>query len=203
MGTNSWSETDFAFGTSVAQPSNGVFNSDINIDKNFPAVEFTGTEPNAIYQEVREVSGDFYLQVSNATYNGTNWVCKDTSLPAYAIRRKSAGSVEFVKSPATIGNITWTVAFTIDVNGIPSNPNDVDGSVSAAADSSATVPVTFLTPFPTACTSVELTPMVGSFSGQALSAVLVGAPTKTGFTLAVSGGDIGTTCTVYWRAKGN
>jgi hypothetical protein len=45
-----------------------LFPYDVIINTAFPGIEFIGTEPNAEYQEIREVNGCLWI-VTNAMYN--------------------------------------------------------------------------------------------------------------------------------------
>ena len=76
------------------------------------------------------------------------------------------------------------------------------------ADGIATSPATVVV-FPSGYANevaVRLTVVVTASSGPAgtypLSAQLAGVPTLTGFTFTVTGGPIGSTCSVIWEASG-
>jgi hypothetical protein len=102
------SETFNTFGASQAVIPSATLTSDLLISKSNPAVTLSGSESNAQYTELRE-QGGFLYDVVNATFNGTNWVCKNTANPAYGKRLNSTGTFEFIYTAATAGNITWLV----------------------------------------------------------------------------------------------
>lgn len=102
-----WQETLFLFGQTASVPTAQTFTYDPNIVKNFPGVEFSGTEANAIYTEAREVSGDFWI-VQNAQFNGTNWIPQNLALPVYAEHYKANGQQERLWCAAGTNPVVWT-----------------------------------------------------------------------------------------------
>jgi|SRR5580700_2093209 hypothetical protein len=85
-----------------------LFTSDIDINKNYPAVLYDATEPLATYFEDREVNGVMY-RVQNATYGTgtTPWSLKLSSAPAFAIVQNPDGSTSNFTMPA--GSSPWAV----------------------------------------------------------------------------------------------
>lgn len=115
MGTPTWSETDFPFGTPVSPATGPLLTSDLNISKNNPAVEFTGTENNAVYSEIREQGGDTYF-ATNAVFT-TGWVPVNNANPAYAMILKGTGQLLRAWCAAGTSPIVWTTLVTIDPQG--------------------------------------------------------------------------------------
>jgi hypothetical protein len=73
---------------------------------------------------------------------------------------------------------------------------------SVPADSSAASVVTFMTPFPNACSQVLVTISTTTPGLYELSAQ-VSAVSVTGFSVTVAGGAPGSTVSVYWEASGS
>jgi hypothetical protein len=112
-----------------------VFPYDVIINTAFPGIEFIGTEPNAEYQEIREVNGCLWI-VTNAMYNENllQWdqeVNQNTTLSAYALELCGDGSMTRYESPPTLipmTPITWTPLWTMTGTGlIDSTPLEVTG----------------------------------------------------------------------------
>lgn len=112
-----------------------LFPYDVIINTAFPGIEFIGTEPNAEYQEIREVNGCLWI-VTNAMYNENllQWdqeVNQNTTLSAYALELCGDGSMTRYESPATLipmTPITWTPLWTMTGTGlIDSTPLEVTG----------------------------------------------------------------------------
>jgi hypothetical protein len=111
-----------------------LFPYDIIINTAFPGIEFIGTEPNALYQEIREVNGCLWI-VTNAMYNENllQWdqeTNQNTTLPAYALELCDGAMTRFY-SPATLipmTPITWTPLWTVTADGLmDSTPLEITG----------------------------------------------------------------------------
>ena len=107
------SETFKTFNPSQGAVPSSTLSNDLLIAKANPAVILAGSESNAQQTEWREVAGAAY-EVVNATFNGTNWVCRNTASPAYGKRWNSNGSMDWIYTAATAGSITWIVAAHLD-----------------------------------------------------------------------------------------
>lgn len=125
----------FPFLPSTAGTPPQLFPYDVVINTAFPGVEFIGTEPNAEYQEIREVNGNFWL-VTNAMWNQNllQWdqeTNQNTTLPAYALELAADGSMTRYESPPTLipdTPITWTPLWTVTGVGLmDSTPLEVTG----------------------------------------------------------------------------
>ena len=111
-----------------------LFPYDVIINTAFPGIEFIGTEPNALYQEIREVNGCLWI-VTNAMYNENllQWdqeTNQNTTLPAYALELCDGAMTRYY-SPATLipdTPITWTPLWTVTADGLmDSTPLEVTG----------------------------------------------------------------------------
>jgi len=124
--------------TSIISPS---FPYDVVINTAYPGVQFIGTEPNALYQEIREVSGCLWF-VTNAMYNENllQWdqeTNQNTGLPAYALELCDGAMTRWYSPPTNIPMtpITWIALWTITADGLmDSTPLEVTG-VSAPMNS--------------------------------------------------------------------
>jgi hypothetical protein len=115
-------ESLYPYGSSVALSPGASTTDDIIIVKTFPGIQFQGTESNAVQQEEREVSGDYWF-ATNATYEpstGTpnQWTQFNASIPSYAWVLRANGSVQRLQAPAgAAAPISWTTLSTIDALG--------------------------------------------------------------------------------------
>jgi hypothetical protein len=125
----------FPFLPSSAGTPPQLFPYDVVIHTAFPGVVFEGTEPNALYQEIREVNGCLWL-VTNAQYNENllQWdqeVNQNTTLPAYALELCDGAMTRYY-SPATLipdTPITWTPLWTVTATGLmDSTPLEITGA---------------------------------------------------------------------------
>ncbi len=125
----------FPFLPSNAGSPPQLFPYDVIINTAFPGVEFIGTEPNAEYQEIREVNGSLWL-VTNAMWNENllQWdqeSNQNTTLSAYALELNANGSMTRYESPPTLipmTAITWTPMWTVTGVGLmDSTPLEVTG----------------------------------------------------------------------------
>lgn len=133
----------FPFLPSNAGTPPQVFPYDVVINTAFPGVEFIGTEPNAEYQEIREVNGSLWL-VTNAMYNENllQWdqeSNQNTTLPAYALELNANGAMTRYESPATLipmTPITWTPLWQVNAVGeVFSTPTEVVAAGTNPVDS--------------------------------------------------------------------
>jgi hypothetical protein len=124
----------FPFLPSSANSPPQLFPYDVIINTAFPGVEFIGTEPNALYQEIREVNGCLWI-VTNAQYNQNllQWdqeALQNTTLPAYALELCDGAMTRYY-SPATLipdTPITWIPLWTVtDIGLMDSTPLEITG----------------------------------------------------------------------------
>lgn len=121
------SETLFPYGGAIAISPGFVIPYDLQIVKANPAIEFLGSEPNAVYQETREVAGDWWF-ATNATFEAAatpnEWAQVTVSVASYATVLRSNGSMQRLQAPAgAAAPIAWNTLWTIDaLGGMASTP---------------------------------------------------------------------------------
>lgn len=200
-----WSETLNTFDTTQSVPNSQQFPYDPLINKSDPGLIFSGTETNAIYTEAREVGGDFWI-VQNATYNGTNWVPKNTALPVYADHYSANGVRERVSCAAGTNPVVWTTIFSIDASG---NVKDALGYrrkgtlTGVAVDGTTPGSVVFTPAFPTGVDTVLVTIENDGSANPWNLGYSISGKSKTGFSVWVYGGPSGSSITIDYLAFGS
>lgn len=189
-----WSSSIYSFLTTTVVSSGTVFTFDVVINESTPGILFKGTEANAVQTVIREVAGDLWI-VSNADWNGANWIPINLSLPVYGTVFRSPSNVstpgqeQRLTAAAGVNPVVWKSA------GYQS------GTGSVIDDSSASATITFATAF-SAAPRVIVTVNDGvSFSGNA-SAVRPFNITATGFSVMGFAGT-GVSVNFSWLAIGN
>lgn len=103
-------------------------NDDIGVAASFPAIEYfpqnvpDGDEVGGIYQETREVAGEFW-EVQNASYNSfsNQWLLVDPTKPARAIVSSGIkGEFDFRLSAAGVQPCVFTTQWSITDHGVAS-----------------------------------------------------------------------------------
>lgn len=179
---------------------------DPEVNKAEPGLMLVGTETGAIYTEVREVGGDLWM-VQNATFDGTNWVPKNLTLPVYGSHFKNNGTFERVTCAAGTNPIAWTSIFSVDAAGnitSASTGNQRNGSeASVVADGSVGTLVTYSTPFPAQTNQVIVTINNDPTNNPWDLGVSVTNKTKNGFTVWVYNGPPGAAVSIDYLAFGS
>jgi hypothetical protein len=183
-------------------PFNGVIlTNDIAVNDSYPKVQFGGTESGAVYFEDVEVAGTMYQKVQNASYDkwSNSWLLVNPTLPAFAVSLLN-GSMTALTSPAGLTPFTaWQFAGTI-----VGSLNNAGVQKLVPADGSAPVTVTLNPGFPNA-TSVVLLSVGANYTGTDTAVMgvrLSAVPTKSAFSVIVSGGQTGMTVDVHYLAFG-
>lgn len=183
-------------------PFNGVIlTNDIAVNDSYPKVQFGGTESGAVYFEDVEVAGTMYQKVQNASYDkwSNSWLLVNPTLPAFAVSLLN-GSMTALTSPAGLTPFTaWQ--FAGPIVGVLTNAGV---KTLVPADGSEAVPVAISPGYPNAITVVLLS-VGANYTGTdnaAIAARLSAAPTKSSFSVIVSGGQTGTTVDIHYVALG-
>lgn len=85
------------------------FTSNIEISKQYPAVQYNPSETSGVWHEAHEVSGAMY-SAANATFDDVTsfeWKLVDISKPAYAVAQNTDGSVTYLYMPSSQGSTPW------------------------------------------------------------------------------------------------
>jgi hypothetical protein len=184
-------------------PFNGVIlTNDIAVNDSYPKVQFGGTESGAVYFEDVEVAGTMYQKVQNASYDkwSNSWILVNPALPAFAVSLLN-GSMTALTSPA---GLTPFAAWQY-VGPIVGALTNAGVQKLVPADGSASVTVTLSPGYVNAITVVLLS--VGANYTGTDNAVIVARlsaePTKSSFSVIVSGGQTGTTVDIHYVAIGS
>jgi hypothetical protein len=107
----------------IATISAPTLNPPVTIQGSYPSLLWSGTESGTVQKNIAEVAGDLYI-LSNAVYStsASAFQCVNTGLSADGVclfgpNSGTPGVLRKIYSNATVGNITWTVLFTIDRSG--------------------------------------------------------------------------------------
>lgn len=114
-------EVLYPYGGAIAVSPESLITTDLQIQKAFPAVEFLGSESSALYQETREVSGDWWF-ASNATFEGVStpneWAQVVPAQASYATVLRGNGSMQRLIAPAgAAAPLAWVTLWTVDALG--------------------------------------------------------------------------------------
>lgn len=184
-------------------PFNGqVITNDLAINDTSPKLQFGGTETGALYFEFVEIAGTFYQGVQNAAYIkwSNEWILIDQTKPAYALAIVN-GTMQQLSNPA--GNTPFTSWQT--VGNIVGKPQVVGVQSGVVCDGSVSTTVTLSPAFLNA-TSTVLLSIGANYTGTDNAVIvprLAAAPTKSAFSVIVSGGQTGTTVDLHYLAFGS
>ncbi|MGH7745825.1 MAG: hypothetical protein ACREQ5_13745, partial [Candidatus Dormibacteria bacterium] len=193
-----WSESLYGFLTTTQVAPGFIFNFDVIINENYPGIQFKGTEPNSVYQEIREISGDFWL-VTNATWNGIHFLPVSSTVACYALQlcgpsnATTPGYIIRGVSAAGLSPCNFTTVFSVSPTG------KIFGTLSSQQQATLTTQyfdgtvntITFATAFPTSLDYIGITvqdsseqyqigtPQVISSSASFVTYYVAGAPTGT------------------------
>lgn len=114
-------ETLFPFGGAIAISPDQLVTTDISLQKTYPGIGFVGLEPSSVFQEVREVSGDWWF-VSNATFESVatpgEWTQVSASLPSFATVYRADGSVVRLEVHAgVVPPLAWVTLYHLGPDG--------------------------------------------------------------------------------------
>lgn len=114
-------EVLYPYGGAIAVSPESLITTDLQIQKAFPGIEMLGTEPGAVYEEQREVNGDWWF-ATNATFESTLnpnvWAQVTSSAASYAVVLRGNGSMQRLSAPAgAAAPLAWVTLWTVDALG--------------------------------------------------------------------------------------
>lgn len=213
----SWSEIYNDFNVSQSAPTTQTFTYDPLLDKSNPGIEYEGTESNAIYSETREIAGDFWI-VSNAQFNGTNFIPQSLAVPVYATVYRSPASATMpgytqrLYCAAGTNPVVWTTIFQIDNTGNIFMGQTLQtrqkGTVTAQLVDGSTNSITYTNQsggfaFATATDQIFLSLNTLSDASALLGKEIIISKTAGGFSFVIPGGNSGDTATIDYLAYGH
>lgn len=114
----------FNYGGAVALSPESLVTIDVSIMKTFPAVEFIGTEFGGLFQEIREIGGDWWF-ATNATFEpaapavANQWTQVNNTVASYATVHRANGLVQRLSAPVgSPAPLPWVTLWTMDANGL-------------------------------------------------------------------------------------
>jgi hypothetical protein len=86
------------------------------VQKPYPGLVLSGTEPSGRYYEIREINGELWF-IQNATFAGNEFTPVNATIAATAFKISTASDLVFMSGGTGVSPITWTVTFTFPMSG--------------------------------------------------------------------------------------